>query len=92
VIRRIEGGERFDVIISDLMMPDVTGMELYEYIVRLDADQARRMVFVTGGAFTTAAREFFDRVSNPRIEKPVEVANLLAIITGLVQPPDFALA
>ncbi len=42
------------------------------------------MIFITGGAFTTAAREFLDRVPNPRIEKPVEATNLLAIVAGLV--------
>jgi CheY-like chemotaxis protein len=65
-IRRIEGGETFDVILSDLMMPDVNGMQFYQRILRLAPDLARRMVFVTGGAFTTAAREFLDRVPNPR--------------------------
>jgi CheY-like chemotaxis protein len=85
-IRRIEGGEVFDVILSDLMMPDVNGMQFYQRILRLAPDLARRMVFVTGGAFTTAAREFLDRVPNPRIDKPVEATNLLAIVAGLVQP------
>jgi signal transduction histidine kinase len=85
-VKRIAGGERFDVILSDVMMPEVTGMELYERLAVIAPDQAQRMIFVTGGAFTTAAREFLDRVPNPRIEKPVEATNLLAIVAGLVSP------
>ena len=85
-LARIGAGERFEVILSDVMMPEVSGMDLYQGIKRIDAEQAQRMIFVTGGAFTVAAREFLDRVPNPRIEKPVEATNLLAIVAGLVVP------
>jgi signal transduction histidine kinase len=79
----IANGERFEVILSDVMMPEVSGMELYQSLQRIAPDQAERMIFVTGGAFTPAAREFLDRVPNPRIEKPVEATNLLAMVAGL---------
>jgi signal transduction histidine kinase len=87
-LARIEAGERFEVILSDVMMPEVTGMALHQELTKIAPDQAERMIFVTGGAFTTAAREFLDRVPNPRIEKPVEATNLLAIVAGLVHPHD----
>jgi hypothetical protein len=58
-------------------------MELYQSLQRIAPEQAQRMIFVTGGAFTAAAREFLDRVPNPRIEKPVEATNLLAMVAGL---------
>lgn len=83
-IQRLAAGERFEVILSDVMMPEMTGMELYQRLVRIAPEQAQRVIFVTGGAFTAAAREFLDRVPNPRIEKPVEAANLLAIVAGMV--------
>jgi signal transduction histidine kinase len=83
-LARIASGERFDVILSDLMMPEVTGMEIYEELSRIAPDQAKRMAFLTGGAFTERARLFLDGVPNPRIEKPFDVANILAII-ALVQ-------
>jgi signal transduction histidine kinase len=77
---RILGGERFDVIVSDLMMPDMTGMDLHAELLRIDPVQARRLIFMTGGTFTARALEFLQHVSNPRIDKPVEFANLLALI------------
>jgi signal transduction histidine kinase len=76
-------GERFDVILSDLMMPEVTGMDLYEELSRAAPDQAKRMVFVTGGACTERAREFLERVPNARVEKPFEVRSILAIVAGI---------
>ena len=42
--------------------------------------QAERMIFMTGGAFTPSARAFLDRVPNQRIEKPFEAQHLAALI------------
>jgi CheY-like chemotaxis protein len=75
VLAVVSGQQRFDVIVSDLMMPD-SGMDLYTAIAAVAPEQAERMIFMTGGAFTPAAREFLDRVSNPRLEKPFD-ANVL---------------
>lgn len=68
--RRIHGGERYDRILCDLMMPTGTGMDLYADLLEAAPDQAERIVFITGGAFTERAREFLDDVPNPRLEKP----------------------
>lgn len=79
-IDKIESGERFDVIISDLMMPELSGMDLHDAIARLAPDQVEKMVFMTGGAFTASARDFFEHVPNPTIEKPFDKAALLSVI------------
>jgi CheY-like chemotaxis protein len=80
-LTRIAGGERFDVIVSDLMMPELTGMELHARLLSTAPEQASRMIFMTGGAFTTSAMDFVQRVSNPKIDKPVVSAKLLALIS-----------
>jgi signal transduction histidine kinase/ActR/RegA family two-component response regulator len=66
----------YDVILCDLMMPEMTGMELHAQLHAAKPERAQRMVFVTGGAYTHAATEFLDRVSNPRLEKPFEPEKL----------------
>jgi PAS domain S-box-containing protein len=73
---RIRAGERFDAIVCDLMMPELSGMALHAELRAIDPALADRMIFVTGGAFTEAAREFLERVPNPRLEKPVDRAAL----------------
>ncbi len=69
-LAELASGKRFDVIFSDLMMPQRTGMDFYRELTRLAPDDAARVVFVTGGAFTKAASEFLEGVGNERVEKP----------------------
>jgi CheY-like chemotaxis protein len=85
LLSRIDAGERFDVIVSDLMMPEMTGMELYEHLEKIAPEQAARVIFLTGGAFTTTAREFLARVPNPTLEKPLQRKDLLTTIADVLQ-------
>jgi CheY-like chemotaxis protein/anti-sigma regulatory factor (Ser/Thr protein kinase) len=82
---RIAAGARYDVILCDLMMPQMTGMELHEAILRLDPAQARRIVFLTGGAFTQSARDFIEGVPNRRIEKPFDLKALRNLVNDLIR-------
>ena len=83
-IARIAAGERFDVILSDVMMPEITGIELYARLRDIAPDQADAIVFLTGGAFTRQAREFLELVPNRRLEKPFDPTELRALISELV--------
>jgi CheY-like chemotaxis protein len=68
----------------DLMMPEMTGMDLHAELSSRDPALAERLVFMTGGAFTPAAREFLDRVVNARVEKPFDVPSLRTLIQTLL--------
>ena len=76
----LKRGERFDLILCDLMMPQMTGMDLFQEIVRLAPDLASRVVFLTGGAFSPRAQAFLERVPNARLEKPFCVREMQALI------------
>jgi PAS domain S-box-containing protein len=82
---RIRAGERFDAILCDLLMPDMTGMDLHRLLCELDPGQADAMVFVTGGAFTTEGRAFIDAVQNPVLEKPFDTAAVRRAVRALVR-------
>ena len=60
----------FDFVLCDLMMPGMSGIDLYDRLREARPGLERRMVFMTGGAFTTRAAEFLASVDNRRIEKP----------------------
>jgi CheY-like chemotaxis protein len=77
---RISRGEHFDIILCDLMMPEMTGSDLHEALTRLGDDMASRLVFMTGGVFSQRTQEFLDRIPNERIDKPFDMGALLALI------------
>lgn len=76
----ILGRETFDVILCDLMMPNLSGMELYEILGDIDSNLQRRMVFVTGGAFSDSAHDFLVRTAQPVLRKPFQRADLDALL------------
>jgi two-component system NtrC family sensor kinase len=85
--------ERYDVILTDIRMPDIDGRALYQEIVRRWPAQAGRVVFVTGDTLASALREFVSESGRPVIEKPFlpsEVRRIVADLAahGNVAPAD----
>ena len=73
-------GETFDLILCDLMMPEMTGMDLHQELSRMAPDQANRMIFLTGGAFTPKARRFLSETPKEHLEKPFDSTHLRASV------------
>jgi DNA-binding NtrC family response regulator len=69
-LRWIQEGRRYDAIICDLMMAEVTGRQFYEELCQQEPGMARRVIFMTGGAYTTASQEFVARMTLPLLTKP----------------------
>jgi signal transduction histidine kinase len=79
-LEQIEKGERFDAILCDLMMPDMTGMDLHAVLAETSPENADAIIFLTGGTFTPRAQDFLDRVSNFRLAKPFDPLQVRALI------------
>ncbi len=79
-LTRLLAGEEFDLILCDLMMPDVTGMELFEQLSKERPAQAERIVFMTGGTFTEEAHEFLAQPGRQRLQKPFRHEALLELV------------
>jgi PAS domain S-box-containing protein len=69
-IARLRSGDRPEVLLCDLMMPEATGMDLYEELADHHPGMEERMIFVTGGAFTPRAERFLSEVPNRHLIKP----------------------
>jgi two-component system cell cycle sensor histidine kinase/response regulator CckA len=82
-----EGG--FDAVVCDVLMPDMSGIDLYHEMTRHHPALVQRVVFLSGGANTDVAREFLRSVDNPCLKKPPQREELLAAIDQLlVAPPE----
>ncbi|WP_437319243.1 hybrid sensor histidine kinase/response regulator [Sorangium sp. So ce385] len=86
-LTRIRAGERYDAILCDLMMPDMTGMDFYASLAEHAPEQQRRVVFLTGGAFTERSKAFLQQVNARLLLKPFDAATLLSLVDEVVAAP-----
>ena len=76
--------ERFDVILTDIRMPDLDGRALYREIERRWPERAAQVVFVSGDTLTSALREFAEEIGRPVIEKPFLPADVRRVVAETV--------
>src|SRR6185369_4159431 len=67
----LKKGNHFDLILCDIMMPQMTGIEFYTQLQSLSEEDAARVVFMTGGTFTEKAQKFFEQTTRTILRKPV---------------------
>jgi CheY-like chemotaxis protein len=77
--------ERFDVVISDVMMPQPAGLDAYEQLAREGSELVGRFVFVTAGAYGVRERAFLAKVPNQRLGKPVDPIELDRAIALVIE-------
>jgi signal transduction histidine kinase/ActR/RegA family two-component response regulator len=78
----------FDLILCDLMMPGMTGMDLHRAVAEAHPALAPRMVFITGGAITENARAFCERHADRVVGKPVSADELTRILRAAAASGD----
>lgn len=79
-LRLLDTGHSFDIILCDLKMPDIDGLEMFEMIVDRWPSLRERFVFVTGDAISEAAEYSRRMATHPVLEKPVSTAELSELI------------
>jgi CheY-like chemotaxis protein len=80
----LERDRNFDVLLLDVMMPRMSGMELHAWLQQKDPALAARIVFMTGGAFTPRAAAYLARAKNTRIEKPFDMVGFPKMVEQLI--------
>jgi len=78
--------EAFDVIFCDLMMPNMSGMEFFDVLSQRSPDQAARIVFLTGGAFSRRSEEFLRESQNVCLPKPFSREAVSSVVRNMVAP------
>ena len=79
------GGASFDLIFCDLMMPSISGAEVFETLLAQRPEQARKFVFMTGGALSPGAEALVARAQVRHITKPFTITELRAIADAAVE-------
>jgi CheY-like chemotaxis protein len=77
---RLLGEHRYDLVLCDLLMPEMTGMQFYERLKAEKPEVARSVVFMSGASSYPEARSFIETVPNERIDKPFDARLLRALV------------
>jgi CheY-like chemotaxis protein len=80
----MDGGADFDVVLCDVVMPGLSGPQVYEAVRKRHPRLVDRFVFVTGGALHEKSRAFLDSIKNPVLYKPFELAALRELVRRFV--------
>jgi PAS domain S-box-containing protein len=80
--------ESYDALVCDLMMPELTGMDLYDMATDEHPELAERFVFMTGGAFTPPAQSFVQQHGDRVIRKPFEPDALRALMDTVLSTTE----
>jgi signal transduction histidine kinase len=84
-LARIEEDGAFDVVICDLMMPDVDGPALYEAVRERAPALLDRILFLSGGVFTERAKQFVEQVGPYIVPKPIAPEALLRMVAEITE-------
>lgn len=78
----LERDDRWDAIVCDLMMPDMDGAAVFEWLRSHRPALVDRTFFCTGGAFTPRGFAFADLIGDRLLQKPILPQKLYEAITG----------
>jgi CheY-like chemotaxis protein len=77
--------EPFDLIVSDLRMPQLGGREMFEQLKAHHPEVARRVVFSTGDTVRGDTLAFLESLSRPYLRKPFTLGELRAVLADAVE-------
>src|SRR5438034_11796048 len=66
---------KYDAVILDMRMPDLSGEQLFERLRSNDPSHAERVIFTTGDLVNDQMRRFLDGTGRPCVSKPFEFAS-----------------
>ncbi len=80
--------QKVDIIISDLKMPEINGMELYEKLLEEFPEYERKVVFTTGIVSDIETINFLKKYNLPYLKKPFKMRELFAAVNSVLHDQD----
>lgn len=83
-LQRLARGEHYDLVLCDLMMEGMDGVQLYQEVGRLYPDLQERMVFLTGGAYSNESARFLEGPAPASLTKPFSIHELRGLVARFI--------
>jgi signal transduction histidine kinase len=83
-LKILERGEDFDVILCDIVMPKLSGTDLFMAIKRRRPELAARFLFMSGAYASPQMRAVLEESGNSIVQKPFEIAKLMKVLRTLL--------
>lgn len=80
----LRANPQIEVVLYDVSMPRMDGIEFYAELTRLDMSQARRIVFVKAGSYDPEVMRFLSETANPVVDKPFDIPMLNEVIASML--------
>ena len=77
----------YDVVLSDVRMPELDGLGLYREAVRRRPELRQRFVFITGSALDPQTKKFLEETGAPSLGKPFNVAEVRQVVQRILAAP-----
>lgn len=84
-LERLQSEELFDIILLDIIMPDMNGIALYKKLLKEGSNRVHRIVFMTGMGAALVIETFMRESPRPVIEKPIWSAELALLLQRFVE-------
>ena len=77
----------YDLILSDIKMPELDGPSLYRQLARDHPELSRRVVFITGDTLSSETTAFLDQSGAPIVSKPFVLGELRQVVQRALRTP-----
>jgi CheY-like chemotaxis protein len=84
-LERLLSSEEFALILCDLSMPEISGIEIYRRILEEKPELTERFVVMTGGAVTVESRDFLDSYQGTLLQKPFTLSQVEGLANRLIK-------
>ena len=82
-VQKLQNGA-FDLIVSDIRMPGLSGIQFFQWIQEHQPAMAKQILFTTGDTFDPDTRAFLERQQAPHLGKPFDLKKLKAALNSLM--------
>ena len=82
---KLGAGLTYDVILTDVRMPGMSGIELYSLILEKMPAMKNRIIFITGDVMGTDIKAFLTQNNLPYLAKPFDIKLLKEKIASILK-------